>query len=160
MNKCGFFRQGIIFVELKTITMSLNSSLEKLEELGEKRDQASYDFIKQILIVASSLFAIIVSLHRTSEQATQYEKLSFTASIVLLSIGIVSLAISLYSDVAVRKEKFNKWREEVIKRINDENHKIVVHGAPHQLYQYIGYIGYFSLVLAVISLATYAILIA
>lgn len=141
--------------------MSLKTSLEQLEEIAKNRDEVSYGFIKQVLIIASSLFAIIVSLHKTSEQAILSEKITFTSSILLLSIGIVALAIALYSQVATHKEMFMKWKAEVLKLINDPNYKPkAIFGEPSKFYRYSEYVGYTALILSVVSLATYAILIA
>ena len=81
--------------------MSIRSSFEQLAELANKRDEVYYNFIKQILLMASGLLAILVSLHKSGN--TNYcSRLSFAIALGLLAFGILSLAIAFYAQVSVR----------------------------------------------------------
>jgi hypothetical protein len=101
--------------------MSLNSSLKQLVEIAEKRDEVHFSFIKQILLMASSLFGILVSLHK-STSVNKITRISFALSLSFLSLGILLLIISLFAQVALQREIFIKWKSEVLKHLRDENY--------------------------------------
>ena len=141
--------------------MSLNSSLEQLAELAEKRDEVHFAFIKQILLMASGLLGILVSLHK-STSTDDNSRISFALALGLLSPGILLLTIGLSAQVAVRRDQFVKWKAEVLLPMQDENYrpKNMISGNPSKIYAACEKTGYVSLTLSVICLTIYAVLIA
>ena len=102
--------------------MSLKSSLEQLAEIAVKRDEVHFGFIKQILLMASALLGILVSLHK-SNTVDYIVSFIFAIALSLLSLGLLLLAIALSAQVAVQKDQFLKWKAEVIKQLNDDNYR-------------------------------------
>lgn len=136
--------------------MSLRSSFEQLNELGEKRDQVHYDFIKQVLLMSTSLFGILVALH-TKPATSDSIRNSFAFSLALLSLGILFLSISLFAQVALHRKLWSLKREDILKQLRDENYKPAMIGAePSKLYGFFEKFGYLSLLLSVCSLTIYA----
>ena len=140
--------------------MSLNASLEQLVELAEKRDEVHFAFIKQILLMASGLLGILVSLHKATSTDNS-SRISFALALGLLSLGILLLTIGLSAQVAVRRAQFVKWKAEVLSHIRDDNYRTkAIFGEPSKIYAACEKTGYVSLTLSVISLTIYAVLIA
>lgn len=140
--------------------MSLKSTLEQLADIASKRDEAHFSFIKQILLMASGLIGILVSLHKATTTAAHI-RISFALALGLLSLGILCLSIALFAQVAVHKAIFLKWKEEALSHIRDEKYQpkpFVVE--PSKLYALVEKIGYGSLFLSIICLTIYAVLIA
>lgn len=140
--------------------MSIKTSLDLFSELIEKRDEARFGFIKQILLMASGLLGILVSLHKTSSSDNNI-RISFALALGLLSLGILLLSIGLFEHVIVRRTQVMKWKEQLQKQIRDESYNpTVILGNPPKIYGICEIIGYFSLMLSIICLTVYAILIA
>jgi hypothetical protein len=139
--------------------MSLNSSLDTFAKLQDKRDEARFGFIRQILLMASGLLGILVSLHKTpaSDNCT---RISFALALGLLSLGILFLSIGLFEQVVVRRTVAIKWSKQILLQIRDENYQPIVVGEPPGIYEICEKIGYVSLILSIICLTVYAILIA
>ena len=139
--------------------MSLRSSFEQLSTLAEKRDEKVFGFIKQVLLMASSLLGILVSLHKTSSEI-RFSRLSFSLAVGLLALGILLLIIVLSAEVAKHRSMFLKWKAEVSAQLSDENYKPkMIFGNPPKIYRLCETVGYISLSLSIISLAVYAVVI-
>jgi hypothetical protein len=140
--------------------MSLNASLKQLTELADKRDEVHFAFIKQILLMASSLFGILVALHKTSSTDKDIHT-SFALALGLLSLGILFLSIALFAQVAVHRELFVQKKADILLQLRDSEHQPkILATEPSKLYRLFENIGYTSLLLSVICLTIYAVLIA
>ncbi|HRH50221.1 MAG TPA: hypothetical protein PLP23_15800 [Panacibacter sp.] len=140
--------------------MSLNASFEQLTELAEKRDEVHFSFIKQILLMSSSLFGILVSLHKVTASSDSI-RLSFALALGLLSLGILLLSIALFAQVTVHRELFRQKKDDILLQIRDSNHKPrILATEPPKIYRFLENIGYISLLLSLVCLTIYAILIA
>jgi hypothetical protein len=140
--------------------MSLKSSLEQLAEIAVKRDEVHFGFIKQILLMASALLGILVSLHK-SNTVDYIVSFIFAIALSLLSLGLLLLAIALSAQVAVQKDQFLKWKAEVIKQLNDDNYRPKsIFGEPSKIYAVCEKIGYISISFSIMFLTVYAVLIA
>jgi len=140
--------------------MSLKASLEQLTELAAKRDEVHFAFIKQILLMASSLFGILVALHKTTS-TDKYTHISFALALGLLSIGILFLSISLFAQVAVHKNLFVQKKEDIQLQLKDDTYPPkIIWTQPSKVYKLTETIGYTSLLLSVICLTVYAVLVA
>lgn len=140
--------------------MSINSSFNLFSELIEKRDNARFGFIKQILLMASGLLGILVSLHKTSA-TDNFTRISFALSLGFLALGILLLSVGMFENVVVSRKKVMEWRDEILKQLRDESYSVKpILGNPPKIYVICERVGYFSFVLSIISLTIYAILIA
>ena len=142
--------------------MSVNSSLDVLFKQQDKKDEIHFGFIKQVLLMASGLLGILVSLHQsTNSNDNDSTRMAFRFAIGLLALGILFLTIALFSQVAQHKETFRKWKEEVLLQFHDSEYdpKLVV-GEVSKLYVFFEKCGYSSLILSLIFITIYAILIA
>ena len=140
--------------------MSIKTSFDILTALMDKRDEARFGFIRQILLMASGLLGILVALHKSTSTDSS-TRIAFALSLGLLSLGILLLSIGLFEQVVVRRTQVMKWREELLLQIYDESYspKPIV-GNPPKFYGVCEIIGYASLIFSIICLTIYAILIA
>ena len=141
--------------------MDIKPSLQQLVTLADKRDEVNFAFIKQILLMASGLLGILVSLHKTTA-STDNTRISFALALLLLSLGILLLSIALFAQVADGRTKFLRWKEELQLRLSNDTYqpKTMLSGNPPKIYGLCEIIGYSSLLLSIICLTIYAVLIA
>ena len=140
--------------------MNYPQSLKQLLEIAEKRDKVHTDFIKHILLMASGLLGIIVSLHKVPSTEV-YSKYSFGIAVCSLALGIIFLTISLSIHLYVQRSTFMKWKQEISKELDDESYKPkAVFVNPSKWFGYCEKLGYISLCVAIVSLSLYAITIA
>ena len=138
----------------------LRASFEQLSDLADKRDEVHFNFIKQILLMSSTLFGILVSLHKTPATSDNI-RISFALALATLSLGILFLSIALFAQVAVHKTLFLKKKEYIQLQLRDDSHEPKIIGTePSKIYEYLEKIGYVSLLLSIIGLTVYAVLIA
>ena len=140
--------------------MGINESFNLFNKLADSRDEVHFNFIKQVLLLASGLFGITVSLHK-SNPSDNYSRIAFALALVLLSLGILLLTIALFAQVAAHKARFLAWKEEVQLQIGNANYqpKIKIVNPP-LWYAVCEKIGYVSLVLSILCLTVYAVLVA
>lgn len=140
--------------------MGLSQSYEVLFKQQDKHDETHFGFIKQVLLMASGLIGILVSLHDTTH-TNDKTRLAFQLAIGLLAVGILFLTIALFSQVVQHREALKKWKKEVL--MQDQNPyytpKIVI-GTSSKIYEFLEKIGYISLCFSIIFLSIYSILIA
>lgn len=145
--------------------------VKSLTELSQARFDLNYDFLKKILTVSVSLFAIIVSLsgvssiyfHNTTTNHNVYSIYPFVLALSTLSLGIVCVSIGLYGFVAARGHLLNRYLEKVMNRLNGDDRKYTILSGTdpdkRNGYNYATWIGLFSLVLSVVSFTIYLILL-
>ena len=110
--------------------------------------------------MASGLLGILVSLHKSSATST-LSRLCFAVALILLAFGILCLSVALYAQVAVAKQMFLKWKQEVLMQLRDQHYRIKpVAGEPSKFYGIMEMIGYVSLLLSLIGLTIYAVTVA
>ena len=140
--------------------MNYPQSLKQLVEIAEKRDKVHTDFVKHILLMASGLLGIIVSLHKASSTEI-FSKLSFGISVCSLSLGIIFLSISLSIHLYVQRSTFMKWKKEMSIEFDNPAYKPkAVFVNPSKWFGFCEKLGYISLCVAIIALSIYAIIIA
>jgi len=137
-----------------------DQEVDKYNSYGESFRSSRESFIKQVLILASSLLGILVSLHKTQSHSDNV-RIAFSVVVVSLSIGILGLAVGLYSSVALHKKVQDYHRDNIYMLYNNPYYQIEqVPLGPSKYYQYFERMGYMSLLIALCSLSTYAILVA
>ena len=103
--------------------MSFQYESEKYNEHGESYRVSRESFIKQVLVLSTSLLGILVALHRT--QSKSYcEKVTFSIVILSLCIGIIGLSIGLYSQVALHKKVQKYHKENMLKLIENPSYQV------------------------------------
>lgn len=130
------------------------------DDVNEKSIPPLLSFFQNILIVASAVFGILVSLHDTTAQS-QCIRWVFLPGIVLLALGILTAAIVLY-DLATA---YDRLRQELLKGECDnvcagkgykpENVKV---GNRNRI-RFFQKCSVFSLLFSLVILTTYVILI-
>lgn len=137
--------------------MAINDSLKRLEEVIKERDLKHSEFVRNILVIASTVLGILVSLHK-SQSTDQLGRISFDFAMVSLAVGILSGACTLYKHVNISQKVYEGLRDAIIKQLQNkaESFEGVV-GNPSVIFEYAEKLCYLSLCIAVISLCVYAI---
>lgn len=137
-------------------------TLDQLMEHQDKRDEVRFGFYKQVLLMASGLFGILISLHKTvaTDSSNDNTRIAFALSIALIALGILLLSIALYAQVAVHTAVHLQLRDELLKQLKDEayNPKFV-NSNPSKIYHICEKISYISFALSIIGLTIYTVII-
>jgi hypothetical protein len=136
-----------------------NKHFNTLVELANERNLKYYAWLRQILLMASGLIGILVSLKNTKSE-NSIEHLAFVTTIISLGIGILAGSIVLFSEIKNLEKKKVLYSQHVQKLINgDTKVSGLIYFNTGKFYQYIEYVSYFSLILSLIGLMVYAILL-
>ncbi|MDO8992092.1 hypothetical protein [Daejeonella sp.] len=96
--------------------MSIDNSIKKLYDLTVNKSEKYFSWLRQLLLMASSLLGILISLHlKPSED--NYTHALFSITLLLLGLGILSGSIALYADVYVSKRMARLMRESLQKQV-------------------------------------------
>jgi len=87
---------------------------KQVNELSHIANTKLYEWIKQIVLMESSLLAILVSLHSKSS-LTLTIHYTYSAMIIVIAIGILSGVIALYGDINVHYILIRKFKNSLIK---------------------------------------------
>jgi uncharacterized membrane protein YczE len=138
--------------------MSINDSLKDLEKAMIRRDENRFGFLKQILLISTTLFGVLVSLHDTDTDHF-YSKVSWSLSVVLLSLGILSCAVALYAQSHVSKLAFQDLTEAIREQLKEktDSYEMRVINEP-KIFGVFEKLSYLSYVLSILFLAIYAVL--
>lgn len=136
----------------------MSNPVKKIEELIDDRDKKHIDFTKYLILLASSLFGILIALNKPYV-GSFYTNLSFAVALLLLALGILCGGISLYAHVYASRTLFEKYREAVIEQLRErsENTKPVFVNPP-KIFPICEIMCYVSLFLSVVVLCLYVIL--
>ena len=130
----------------------------ELKKLHEERNKKHYDWLKNVILMASGLIGILVSLH--SVKSVEYiSHLLFSSTILLLGIGILSGTIYLYAEIDVYNHHLkllDEARKNIVPNGKDQE-RIILYAGVRQVYVLMKYVAFFSFVLAIPSLIAYAI---
>ncbi|HBS87332.1 MAG: hypothetical protein A2W91_17290 [Bacteroidetes bacterium GWF2_38_335] len=140
--------------------MTFEKTLETYVETKNKSNEFKTSFIKQVLLMSTTLLGILISLHDKTINST-CTQIAFSVTLILLSLGILLLSIGLYEQVHSHNKLALDYWEEFRKHASDitYNPKIIVQ-YPLKIYLLCQKYGYVSLMISVISLTIYGILIA
>lgn len=137
--------------------MSIEQTANKYIEANKIRSEKRDSFIKQILLIASSLLGILIAL-TDNDCPSRFEKLAFSTAIVLGALGILLLAISLYEQVDSYSRLSRDYLQLLRKQLKESTYEEFVSVSSKAHYTVFEKIGYFSLILSIISLTIYGIL--
>ncbi|MBL7893826.1 MAG: hypothetical protein JNK50_00940 [Bacteroidia bacterium] len=139
--------------------MALNESIKNFVDISNQATQKHYEWLRNILLTASGLIGILISLHNTkSNSALQHYFYSF--SIGFIGLGILCCSIALYGEVHI----LNKLKNKLSGNLNEEiktgvNPNSITGIKRDKKYDYCENICYYSFSFGIISLTIYAILI-
>jgi len=143
--------------KLNKCVMSVEIAIKEFNAIVAKKNEIRESFIKQLLLMSTSLFGILVALHKTTAN-DNYSRISFSVALDLLLLGILCLSVGLYAQVIDYKNLQIQASENIDRQR---------HGLPSEImcsnkskrFLLVEKIGYIALLLAIVSLAIYAILI-
>lgn len=140
--------------------MTFEKTLDTYVDVKNKSNEFKTSFIKQVLLMSTTLLGILISLHDKTINST-CTHIAFSVTLILLSLGILLLAIGLYEQVHSHNRLAQDYWEEVRKHASDMtyNPKVILQ-YPSKIYLICENYGYVSLMISVISLTVYGILIA
>lgn len=87
---------------------------KQLADLLNQATRQEESFYKHILLVSSSIFGILISLH-TNSSPHLYIRVVFLCSVFSLALGILTSAIVLHSYVRLLKKTHQAYRNEFLK---------------------------------------------
>ncbi|OAV65497.1 hypothetical protein Barb6XT_02383 [Bacteroidales bacterium Barb6XT] len=120
--------------------------------LAEKRSE----WHQQLLVAGSALFGILISLHNTSLYG-RYIRMTFALAIVLLALGILMTAISLYSYVYNLARARKAYTEESTSALHERRAIGAVYVHEKKVFAVCETAGYACFVLSVVLLALYSV---
>lgn len=134
--------------EMRTLSQAANFLTEK---------RASWH--QQLLVAGSALFGILISLHNTSTQSLHI-RLMFAVIVVLLALGILSSAASIYSQIDAIKRFREAYVEEAISARREHREKNAVSVRERKLFSVCAIASYVCFGISVVLLAVYAVMLA
>ena len=136
-----------------------NSNFEKLVDLSQTRYSKFYEWIRHILLTASGLIGILVSLH-INKSTSPCEHYTFVITIVTLGLGILSGSVLLYSEIHKLDIARKLFADQLQKLLKGDNTGLPIATVDtHIVFRISEVICYASFCLSIVSLITYATLI-
>lgn len=139
--------------------MSLDKTLKTYTDIKNRSGELKSSFIKQILLMSSSLLGILISFHKMGKLSTM-ANISFDLTLSLISFGIILLSIALFEEVSIHNKLAEDFWEETKKQISNNSYDPqLVLKYPQKIYKICQNVGYITLVISIISLTFYGIFI-
>jgi hypothetical protein len=126
-------------------------------DLMEKQNEKHEAWIRHVLLLASSLFGILISLHNKTGSYSHSE-ICFRLAICGLSLGILTYTISLYAQIEALKRLRDNYGSEALNALREGREGEPVSAPKGKLFVFCEITGSISLALAVVFLALYAVL--
>jgi hypothetical protein len=129
----------------------------QLKKVHEERNKKHFDWWKNVILMASGLLGILVSLHSVKSE-NFIDHLLFFITLLLIGTGILSGTIYLYADIDVYNDHLKILeREQNNKSPNEANQETEVHYAGIKLiFVLMKYVAFFSFGLSIPFLIAYA----
>lgn len=131
---------------------------KKFSDALDKRNNARFSFIKQVLLLATTLFGILIALHKYPSLNCTH-RIIFSLSLVLLSLSILFLIIASHGLIEVYTRLMKHLQEELQSPFLSQIANEPSYGIAPSFYKYAELIGYTLFSLSLISLTVYAILV-
>ncbi len=138
--------------------MGYEDAFRKSKELMELFNEKQSEWLQRVLFLSATLFGVLVSLHTTTE-AGLYSRLAFGASLVSLALGILMLAIALYSHIDSLKRVRKAYTEEAGSAVRERREVGFVSVPPRKFYTACEVAAYIFLPLSVVLLTTYSVMV-
>ena len=145
--------------------MSLNpnnitdNDLKGLTELSDRRYAKYFEWIKHLLLTATGLIGILVSL-KSGKSASTYDHYAFVTTIILLGLGILSGSFLLYSEISNLDKARKLYADKLIELMKGIKDSISIGTVEtSRVYKVAEILCYISFISSVLSLIIYAILV-
>lgn len=133
--------------------------LGQLVDLTEKSAEKQLSFFQHILLVSSSTFGILISLHSNSSSCL-YIRLVFSLATVILSLGCLTTAIVVYDHSFFVERSRQLFRTEVQSAMKEDREVAGVVVEKKKRTKFCEKASYILLCLSLILLSCYAVLLA
>lgn len=128
-------------------------------DVVDKRNNKEYEWFKNVIISASTLLGILITLHSKKSEDI-YIHTYFSLTIGLLGLGILSGTIYLYADTSTQHRLGKNLAENIRQSLNDtQTRSTLISAKPYKIFSYMRRISFVSLFLSIGFLVVYAILL-
>lgn len=135
---------------------ALAENLKILETLGKERENRTSDFIRHLLLLASSMLAIIIALH--PKVFLQSGKWLFIISLISLTCCVLSGLVTSYMPSFISQRMFYAFRNALTKYIEtNESPKDLVKVKDYSIFNICSWICPISFICSILSLVIYTI---
>lgn len=131
--------------------------LKSISDLMDERAVKNETWVKQILLMASGLIGILISLHKNRSEDI-CEHYIFVTTIALIGLGILSGSIYLYESIDTNNRMVRQLKKYLSLSGESQNEKLIFL-KPSIFYVIMKYVFYASLILSIPSLVIYAMVI-
>ena len=136
----------------------VKETYNKYSELNDKWHDQFSNWVKTIVVTATGLLSILVSL-RQDKSDNIIEHILFSVTIIGLTLGILSGVILLHRQISLIG-KFRRWTHERLAELmfdNDNRTKFEMI-VPNTIYKVSEYVFYGALTTAILALTIYAVI--
>ena len=138
----------------------MNLHLEKLEDLQRKRSAVHMDILKHILLIAASVFGILIALHTGESKLPFPCRLLFPLALTGISVGILFCSIALYGEYDAARRIVKSWEEELASSMRENREVSDIFVEPDTFYEVCEKAGYTAMAIALVLLVAYSFLLA
>ena len=132
------------------------NDLQQLIGLIDKQDSASKDWKRQLLLLFSALFGILVALPQHTPLVCRSARYILPVAVLLIAIGILSGVVSAYEEVYNLRKLRELWTEELRRSLHEGRRADAV-GVPRaKIFAVSEAICYLMLCLSLLVLSLYA----
>ena len=137
---------------------NVKETYNKYSELNDKWHDQFTNWVKNIVITATGLLSVLVSL-RQHKSDTIIEHILFSITIIGLTLGILSGVILLHRQINLIG-KLRKWTHERLAELmfDNDNTTKVDFLKPDKIYKISEYFFYVALTTAILALTIYAVM--
>jgi hypothetical protein len=136
------------------IDQAANALIKTANLLSEKRA----DYHRQLLVAGSALFGILISFHKSTGECP-LARLTFAVAVVLLALGILSSAVSLYRPINAIARARKLYTEEAIQALHEDREPDYVAVGSKMIFEVFGIASCSFFVLSVLLLSAYVVLV-
>ena len=132
--------------------------IKNILELSKDSTEKNLKWMQTIVVMASGLLALLVSLHKTTSKTEEIHDV-YVTTLILIGLGILSGSIYLYVESHVSEKLRKKYLQHLKYKytVGTQNNLVVV--SPYKIFYVAKYISVLSFLLVVPLLIYYAILI-
>lgn len=131
------------------------SSIEGLEKTSLKRDSALSDYLKHLLLLASSMFAILIAFQ--SNNIENKDPQLFLLSVIMLAFCIFTGAIALYSPLYATKNILKEQKKALVHRLRGGRTDGYLTVKSPKIFIICEWLCYITFLLSIVSLSIYTI---
>jgi hypothetical protein len=139
--------------------MVSQSDKQQLVKISERVHKLHIDFLKHILLLASTLFGVLIALHKQDNSINNILLLLWPVALSAIAVGILFGSIALYGEIQGLKLLQKRWAEELRNSLRENREPVMISVPAIKFYVVVETIAYVSFVLSVILLVSYSFLV-